>query len=282
MILITGASGNVGREVLKQIASTGKKIRAAFQSAEKAAAAPAGVETVLMDFSQPESVVAAFAGIERLFLVGPPTQALPALEAKAVEQAHRAGIRHLVKLSAMGGRGATFPRQHADSEANIQSSGIPFTFLRPNGFMQNMVNYNAGTINSQNAFYGSQGEGRVSHIDIRDIAAVAVAVLAGSGHEGKVYELTGPEALTNAELAATISEIVGRTVSYVDLPPDALKQGMLAAGVPEWSADALVDLQSFYRAGGASDVSPAVEQLLGRKPIRFHEFARDYATAFRP
>src|SRR5215471_8847848 len=194
MILITGASGNVGREVLKQIAQTGASVRAAYQSVSKAAAAPSGVDLVTMDYNDPATVRAALKDVERVFLVGPPSSNLVSLERRAVDEIKRSGVTHLVKLSAMGGRAATFPRQHAESEDYVQSSGVPFTFLRPNGFMQNFVNYNSPTINAQNAFYGCQGEGKVSHIDIRDIAAVAVKVLTGNDHEGKDYTLTGPAA----------------------------------------------------------------------------------------
>jgi uncharacterized protein YbjT (DUF2867 family) len=282
MILITGASGNVGKEVLKQIVGTPARVRAAFQSPSKAASSPSGVEIVIMDFNRPETLRAALKGVERVFLVGPPTPGLPALERKAVDEIKQSGIRHVVKLSAMGGRAATFPRQHADSEDYIKSSGVAYTFLRPNGFMQNMVNYNAPTINTQNAFYGCQGEGKVSHIDIRDIAAVAVKTLTEDGHEGKTHTLTGSAALSNAQIAQILSDDLAREINYVDLPPEQLKQAMLAAGMPEWSADALCDLQRFYREGGASTLTPDVEQILRRKPTSFEQFSRDYRQAFQP
>jgi uncharacterized protein YbjT (DUF2867 family) len=256
-------------------------VRAAFQSASKAATAPSGVEIVTMDYNQPETLRTALKGVECVFLVGPPTSNLPAMERKAVDEIKRSEVPHIVKLSAMGGRAATFPRQHADSEAYIESSGVPHTFLRPNGFMQNFVNYNAGTINSQSAFYGSQGEGKVSHIDIRDIAAVAVKVLTEDRHRGKTYTLTGPEALSNARIAQVLSDDVGREIKYVDLPDEPFKQALLAAGVPEWSANALVDLQRLYREGGASVVTRDVEQLLGHKPISFEQFSRDHRAAFQ-
>jgi uncharacterized protein YbjT (DUF2867 family) len=282
MILITGASGNVGKEVLKQIVRTPAQVRAAFQSPSKAAGAPSGVEIVIMDFNRPETLRSALKGVERVFLVGPPTPDLPALERKAVDEIKQSGIRHVVKLSAMGGRAATFPRQHADSEDYIKSSGVAYTFLRPNGFMQNMVNYNAPTINTQNAFYGCQGEGRVSHIDIRDIAAVAVKTLTEDGHEGKTHTLSGPAALSNAQIAQILSDDLAREINYVDLPPEQLKQAMLAAGMPEWGADALCDLQRLYREGGASAMTSDVEQILRRKPTSFEQFSRDYRQAFQP
>ena len=281
MILITGASGNVGREVLRQIAQTGVHVRAAYQSVSKAAAAPSGVELVTMDYNDPATVRAALKDVDRVFLVGPPSSNLLVLEGKAVDQIKRSGVKCLVKLSAMGGRAAIFPRQHAESEDYIQSSGIAYTFLRPNGFMQNFVNYNSATINTQNAFYGCQGEGKVSHIDIRDIGAVAVKVLTENGHEGKAYTLTGPAAISDAEAAQILSDDLGREIRYVDLPPAQFKQALLGAGLKEWDVDALIDLQRLYREGGASAVTQDVERLLGRKPTSFEQFSRDYRQAFQ-
>jgi uncharacterized protein YbjT (DUF2867 family) len=281
MILITGASGNVGSEVLKQAAAARLKLRAAYQSPGKARGAPAGAEIAVMDYMKPETVRAALAGVEKVFLVGPPTANVVELEGRFVHEARQSGVKHIVYLSALGGRKAIFPSLHRDSEEKIEASGMPYTFLRPNGFMQNFVNYSAETIRTQNAFYGAQGNGAVSHIDIRDIAAAAVRVLSGSGHEGKAYSLTGPEALTNAQVAEKLSRVLGRTIRYVDLAPDDFKKGMLAAGMPDWSANAVLDLQRLYREGGASLVDPAVEQLTGRRPISLDQFARDYSSSFQ-
>lgn len=282
MILITGASGNVGSEVLKQAAAAKLPLRAAYQTAEKAKAAPAGVETALLDFNQADTVRAALRGIEITFLVGPPTANVAELEGRFVDEAKKSGVKRIVKLSAMGARTAIFPSLHRDSEEKIEAAGIPYTFLRPNGFMQNFVNYNAATIQSQNAFYGAQGNGAVSHIDIRDIAAVAVKVMSGKGHEGKAYPLTGMEALTNEQVAQKLSRVLGRTIRYVDLAPGDMKKAMLAAGMPEWSVNAVLDLQRMYSRGGASMVDPTAAQVLGRAPISFEHFVRDYAAAFAP
>ncbi len=281
MILITGASGNVGREVVKQALAVGLTIRATFQSPDKAAKAPAGLEGVIMDYAKPETIRPALHGVEKIFLVGPPVRDLPGLEANFIKEVRATGGKHIVKLSALGGRESMFSSGHRDSEENIEASGLPYTFLRPNGFMQNLVNYNAGTIRSQNAFYGCQGNGAVSIVDIRDIAAVAVIVLAASGHEGKSYTLTGGEALTNGNVAEKISRVAGREISYVDLPPAEFKKAILSAGTPEWSAEALLDLQRLYREGKASLVTGDVERLTGREPITFDRFARDYAFAFQ-
>lgn len=280
MILITGASGNVGKEVFKQIAQTGVEVRAAFQSVSKASGIPAGVEIVSLDYNRAETLQAALKGVDRVFLVGPPNAQLTALERKAMEAIAHSDVRQVVKLSAMGGREAIFPRQHAESEDYIRSTGVPYTFLRPNGFMQNMANYNAPTINTQNAFYGSEGDGRVSHIDIRDVAAVAVKALTEDGHVGKAYTLTGPEALTNKEIAQILSDELGREIRFINLSPPQLKEALLSGGVPEWNADALLDLQRLYREDKATTVTRDVEQILGRKPISFAQFFRDYRSAF--
>src|SRR2546421_12635973 len=230
MILITGASGNVGREVAKQALAVGLKIRATFQSPAVAANRAAGLEGVIMDYEKPETIRPVLHGVEKIFLVGPLVRDLPALEANFIKEVRASGRKHIVKLSALGGREATFPSGHRDSEENIEVSGLPFTFLRPNGFMQNLVNYNAGTIRSENAFYGCQGNGAVSIIDIRDIAAAAVIVLAATGHEGKSYALTGGESLTNEQIAEKISRVAGRKIRYIDLPPAEFKKAQLSAG----------------------------------------------------
>jgi uncharacterized protein YbjT (DUF2867 family) len=282
MILITGASGNVGQEVLRQISKTGSPVRAAYQSPDKAAMAPAGVETVIIDYNQPDSMRSALRNVERVFLVGPVLPSLPELERKATDAIKTSGARHIVKLSAMGGKNATFPRQHEESEGYIKSSGVAYTFLRPNGFMQNLVIYNGSTINSQNTFYGSQGNGKVSLIDLRDIAATAVKVLTQDTHLGKVYTLTGPEALTNPRVAEILSAALGREIKYVDLTPEQMKQALLSTGMTEWNVGGLLDLNQLYRSGGASTVSRDVEQVLGRKATSFEQFARDYVEAFQP
>lgn len=280
MILITGAGGNVGKEVLRQITQTGSRVRAAFQSLNKAAQAPSGVETVTVDYNDSKTMRAALTNVDRVFLVGPPTAQLPALERTAMESIAQSNIRHVVKLSAMGGREAIFTRQHAESEDYIKSSGVPYTFLRPNGFMQNIINYSAPTINTENAFYGSEGDGRVSQVDIRDVAAVAVKALTEDGHVGRAYTLTGSDALTNREIAEILSDALRREIRYINLPPAQLKQALLSAGVPEWNADALLDLQRLYREGKAATVTQDVEQILGRKPTSFAQFLRDYSYAF--
>src|SRR5262249_28185466 len=205
MILITGASGNVGGEVLKQAAAARLPLRAAYQSPEKARSAPAGVESVVMDYAKAETIRPALKGIATVFVVSPAVANLAELEGNLVRECAGAGVRHIVKLSALGGRQAIFPSLHRDSEEHIEKTELPHTFLRANGFMQNLATYNGDTIRAQGAFYAAQGDGAVGQIDVTDLAAAAVRVLSGEAREGTTYALTGRAALTTEQIARHVS-----------------------------------------------------------------------------
>ena len=256
MILIFGSTGTVGSEVVRQLEAAGAEFRRGNHKAP--------------DFS----------GVDKVFLLSPSDAAS---EIAIVDAAKAAGVKHIVKLSVYGAdeEGFDFARLHRSIEKAIERSGMTWTFVRPNGFMQNMHTYNGATIKSQGAFYGSAGDGRISHVDVRDIAAVIVAALTQPGHEKKAYTLSGPEALTYDEVAAKISAAAGRDVKYVDLPPDQLKSGMTAAGVPADYADKLLDLNRNYRENAMSRVTNDVKQVTGRDPISFDSYASDNAAAFR-
>ncbi len=282
MILVTGSTGNVGSEVLKQLTATGAKVRAAYQSADKAKGAPSGVETAVLDFAKPETIAAALRGVEKLFLVAPSFPNMPELEGNVAVEAKKAGAG-IVKLPVIGAayKGFTFAELHRQSEEKIEASGVPYTFLRCNGFFQNTVNYNGGTIRTQNAFYSCMQDAPVSHVDLRDIGAVATKVLTSAGHEGKAYDVTGPEALSNADLADILSRVLGRKISYVDLSPADLKKALLGAGTPEWYADATIDLFRWYKTDAGSVVSGDVEKVTGCKAGMFEAYVRDFAGDLR-
>lgn len=284
MILVTGATGTVGSAVARALLAAGAPVRLATSTAAKAAAAKAeGRDAVALDFAKPETLAPALAGAEAVFLLGATLPDQAALETNVVNAAKAAGVKRLVKLSVIHAdrEAYGFARVHRAVERAIEASGIPHTFLRPNGFMQNVPNYYAGSVKAQGAFYGGAGDGAISHVDVADIAAVAAKALTEKGHEGKAYTITGPEALTYAQVARKLSDAVGKPVSYVDLPPDALKQGLLGAGMPEFYADLLVDLHLNYRAGGGADVSPDVERVTGRKPRTFDAFLKENLAPFR-
>ncbi|MDQ3699227.1 MAG: SDR family oxidoreductase [Gemmatimonadota bacterium] len=285
MICVAGAGGTVGSEVIKQLTSARAQFRAAYFSEEKANAAHArGIEAVVIDYNRPETLRAAFQGSDKLFLLGPSAPNQTQLELNAVEAAKAVGVSHIVKLSVWGAdeEASVFAKVHRPTEKAIQSSGIAWTFLRPNGFMQNIVTYMGETIKSEGAIYSAVGEAKMSHVDVRDIAAVAVKALTEPGHEGKAYTLSGPEALTYSTMATALSKVLGRSINHVSLPPADLKSGMTAAGVPEWFADMLLDLDRYYREEQASRVTTDIKQVLGRDPIPFEQYARDCASSLRP
>lgn len=285
MICVTGAGGTVGGEVVKQLEGAKTPFRAAYFSEQKASAARSrGVDAVTIDYNRPETLEAAVRGCEKLFLLGPNVQNQTELELNALEAAKRVGVRHIVKLSVLGADQEEFllAKIHRPVENAIQSSGIAWTMLRPNGFMQNVVTYLSETIKSEGVFYSASGEAKISHVDVRDLAAVAVNALRESGHEGKVYSLSGPEALTYDEIANELSKVLGRTISHINLSPSDLKNGMLAAGTPEWYADMMLDLERHYREQRAGMITADIKEVIGRDPIKFEQYARDYASFLNP
>lgn len=280
MIFVTGAGGTVGSQVVKALQSANVPFRAAYFSEQKAnKAREQGIDTVIIDYNRPETLRKSFQGIEKLFLLLGGAADQTQLELNAVQVANEIGIKHITKLSVWKAdqEAYSFAKVHRPVEKGIESSRISWTFLRPNSFMQNVVNYMGNTIKAEGTFYSASGEARIAHIDVRDIAAVAVKSLTESGHERKSYTLSGPQALTYDQIATELSKVLGRTIRHVSLPPSDLKGGMLGMGVPEPYADALLDLERYFRTGSASEITSDVEDVTGRSPIRFDQFARDYA-----
>lgn len=285
MICITGAGGTVGSELIAQLESANAPFRAAFHSKEKAKAARAsGIDAAVIDYDRPESLHAAFQGCERLFLLGPNAPSQTQLELNAVEAATAAGVRHIVKQSVLRADEEAYilARVHRQVEQAIESSGMDWTFLRPNSFMQNVVTFMSATIKAEGAFYTASGHAKISHVDVRDIAAVAVKALTGSGHAGKAYALTGPEALTYDELASELSKALARPINHISLSPADMKNGLLAEGTPEDIADRLLDLERYFRDGQASRVTDDIERVTGRDPRRFAQYASDCAPLLEP
>ena len=285
MILVTGATGTIGKDVVKGLRAKGEQVRAMIHNPEKAppASREPGVEYVTGDLEMPETVIAALQGVEKAFLLSPEDPRMPELHGKFAATAKDAGVRHLVRLSILpASPDAPLPiaKWHGEADRLVMESGVPYTILRPAYFMQNNLRA-ARTIASEGAIYGAMGDGKVGHIDTRDIAEVAVTVLTSEGHEGQSYPLTGPESLSMAEVAARLSTALGRTVKYVNLPPDKAKAGMMAMGMPAWRADAWIGLGGMIAMGKADMATPAVKDILGREPHDIDQFAAEYAQAFR-
>jgi uncharacterized protein YbjT (DUF2867 family) len=224
---------------------------------------------------------AAFAGAEHLFLLAPVSNRQPEYGAAAAEAARRAGVRHIVWLSAIGAEAnppLLLPGYHRQAEQAIEHSGIAWTFLRPNSFMQNFVNYYGVDPYKNCPVYLPHGQGGSSWIDARDVGEVAARVLTETGHSGKAYTLTGPEAVTTADALAILGEALGREYQYVDVPEESASEAMRAHKAPEWMVEALAQLNRDIRNGRANGVTPAVRTVLGRPPRTFRQYAEDLAA----
>jgi uncharacterized protein YbjT (DUF2867 family) len=283
VILVTGATGKVGQEVVRQLAAAGVPLRALVRDPLRASHIRLpGVEIVPGDLGKPETLEAALRGVDRMFLLCPPDPDQVTLQGNAIDAARRLGVRHVVKISVAGGpdSGTQIGRWHWTTEKQVEASGLSFTLLRPVWYMQQMLLF-APAIAATGSFELPMGTGAVALIDTRDVAAVAVCALTQSGHDRKIYDLTGPEALTFDQIADALSVATGKKVSYVHVPPDYARKHLLRMGLPRWLVEDMLVLCASFREGYGAAVSPAVKELTGRPARSFAEFARDHAAAFR-
>ena len=288
-ILVTGATGNIGSEVVKELLSDAPdvSIKAAVHSSQnvKKVKSDARVKVIQIDYNEPETVREALNGVDKLFLLTPDVPNAPDLASNVVIEAKKAGIKQIVKQSVMGAAleaDVGTMRLHRQVEKFIEQSGIPFTFLRPNEFMQNFINFHSPSIKGNNAFYIPLEDAKVSLVDVRDIAGVAVKSLIDEDkHKNKTYLITGPEALSYHQVAEILSNTTGRKINYVNISDGEARAAMKEIGMSDWLINTVSELSEYFRKGKASEISPAVEDVTGKKPISFSQFAKDYAEAFR-
>ncbi|MDB5528325.1 MAG: NAD(P)-dependent oxidoreductase [Devosia sp.] len=284
MILITGATGNVGSEIIKLLSAKDIASRAMVRSAkgaEKLAGLP-GVTPVTGDFDDAASLEVALAGIDTAFLLTNSSERAEGQQLTFVAAAKKAGVRHIVKFSQIHANAASpvrFLRYHAAVEQAIRDSGMAYTFLRANLFMQEFLSFR-DPITQSGQFFAPIGDGRVSLVDIRDLAAVAVAALTEPGHDDKTYVLTGPEALSHAEIAVKIGAALGREVSFVDIAPGQMREALVGFGFPHWQADGVLEDYAHYQRGEAADASTDIATVTGAPARSFDVFIGDYAKRF--
>jgi len=282
MIVITGATGHVGRPLVEQLDARGAALRVLVRDPARATGLPAAAERVVGDLMDPASLSGAFAGAERLFLLVPGIAVEPV--AGILDAAAEAGIEHIVYLSsyvvAVADPVPAMGRWHAERERLIRASGIPFTFLRPSGFMTNALDW-LPTIRGDGTVLDPVGPGRAAPIDPADIAEVATATLTAGDHAGREYVLTGGEALTVAEQVAILSAAIGRdlTVRSAATPEDAVRF-RYPDGAPPALADALVEGLRLMRADTVGVLTDVVRDLLGRPPRTFADWCARNARAF--
>ena len=283
MILITGATGNVGTEVIKKLAEGKHPTRAFVRNRTQARdIALPGIDLVEGDFAKPKTFVRALEGVETLFLLTPSSADAEQQQCNIVDAAKNAKVKRIVKLSQLGASPKShgrFQRYHGAVEDYIVKSRIPYTFLRPNLFMQGLLNFRP-TIASQGVFFAPLSQARISVVDVRDIGAVAAKALIETKHEGRTYDLTGPEALTHAEMAEQLSQAVGKPIKHVEVLPVVMKETLLKSGVPEWQAEGVVEDYEHYRKGEAEQVASTIRDITGHEASYFAQFALDYATKF--
>ena len=283
MILITGATGTVGSNVVEQLSSRGTRVRAMTRDPAKATSGPASnVDLVKADFNDPASLRRACDGVDKAFLLTGSSSDVERQQFAFVDAAREAGVRHVVYLSQLHADADAehrFLKYHGRVERAIERSGMRFTHLRPNLFMQGLLMF-AGSVRKDNVIVAAAGDGRITAVDVRDLAEVAAAALTGNAHDNRVYSLTGPAAVSFADMAATLSRVLGRTIRYVDKSRDEMRDALVGFHMPAWQAEGLADEFEMYRRNGASEVEPGVEQALGRQPRSFEDFATDFAKAF--
>jgi uncharacterized protein YbjT (DUF2867 family) len=296
-ILVTGATGTVGSEVVNQLSKEDKKginIRAAFHSQNKVdnlkqVVGNERIQFVGLDYSDPKTVHEAFTNIDKIFLLTIPSPNSVDIASNVIKEAKKNGIKHIVKLSVMNADaqpGYAMGRLHRQEEKIIEESGIPYLF-RPTSFMQNFVNFFGQTIGSQNIFYFHGGDIKISFIDARDIAAVAVKTLLDfeegpNNYSNKSYNITGQESLSYSQAAEILSQELGRRISYIDISEEDARKGMVQSGMSNWLIDIIIDgLNYIIRGDYGSQTSPVFEQITGQKPISFDQFVRDHSRYFK-
>lgn len=273
-ILVMGALGNVGAEVVRQLQAWGSPIRAADLNKEKILERfGSGVEAVRFDFTDAASYPQAFEGVEKMFLMRPPHIAdIKRLMVPALATAKRTGVKHVVFLSLIGIEKARFV-PHFKVEQSLQKIGFDTTFLRCSFFMQNLNTTHRQEIKERSEIFVPVGRARTSFIDVQDIGAVAALALTQPGHTNRNYDLTGSDALDYWQAARILSEVLGRRITYRNPNPLQFFIGSLRRGVPFDFALVTTGLYTSTRFGMAEVVTGETEKLLGRKPITFRQYA---------
>jgi uncharacterized protein YbjT (DUF2867 family) len=265
VILVIGGHSKIGSALIGELRQRNQAVRVLVR---------AGAGGVIGDLADRASLKTAMSGVDRVFLLCGPTEQEVQLNMNAIDTAKAAGVRLLVRSSILGSdpaSRATFVSHHGASDAYLRQSGVPYVIVRPNLFMQNVPESTIPSIDPTGTFYFNAADARISMVDTRDVAAVAAVALTAAGHEGRTYDVTGPEALSYADVAQRVAQKLGRDVRYVDAPDDAVKQALLGFGLSEWMAGALVDLYQDYKRSGtngyAAAVTDTVRTLTG-KPAR--------------
>ena len=285
MILFTGLTGTVGKEILKLLPEFDVQAKGLVRDMNKAdAIKAAGVEVIRGDLGDSAAVKEAMRGCDRAFLLTANAQQQLVLEKGFVDAARETGIRRLVKMSANGADSnstALLKRYHGDAEKYVRESGLPYTLVRPNFFMQNMLHVASGIV-EQDKYFMPMRDGRVGIIDARDVARFVLTVLTRSGHENKMYEITGSELVSFHDIASQLSEVMGREIRYVDVAPEDFKKSLLQWVSSDWYVDTVSDLFELIAQNQGALLNDTYRQVTGTAPTTLRQFFQDYSPAFQP
>jgi uncharacterized protein YbjT (DUF2867 family) len=271
MILVIGGRSKVGAALIGELLGRGEQVRALVRAGEPAGHRATAAEVVTGDLADEGSLVTAMAGVEKVFLLSSPHPDAVGWHRNAIDAARRTQVQLLVRSSILGAdreSPAEFISAHTTCDRYLEDSGLPYVIVRPNLFLQNIPESTIPAIDASGTFYADAGEARISMVDTRDVAAVAAFALTEPGYAGAHFDVTGPEALSYTDVAAKLTSVLGRRISYVGASDDAVRQALLGAGLTAWFAGALVGLYQDYRRSGtggyAAQVTETVQRLTGR------------------
>jgi len=285
MILVTGATGLTGGALVRRLSAAGVSVRALARNASGAEGLSAlpQVEVVKGDMARPATLDPALRDVDRAMLISSADPTMLEVQSNFIDAAAKAGVKHVVKLSGIIPDTESpfrFARMHGEIERRLEASGMAFTHLRAGEFMHAYFRQ-VPSIVAKGKLLRPMEDARIASIDVDDIAEVAAAVLTRSGHEGSVYPLTGPEALSMTDVAEKLSAATGKRIEYINVAPEEATRAQLAAGMPPFTADALAELFAERRTGKEAQVSPVVQTILRRRATSFDDFAERHAAVFR-
>jgi uncharacterized protein YbjT (DUF2867 family) len=284
MILVTGGTGRVGRDVVRRLLDFEVDFKVLVRNPDKARRLWAQDEVTLEpgDFDDPDSLKRAMAGVATVFLLSPANLRMETQQLNVVRQADGAGVRRIVKLSAMGAD-STSPiqlcRMHRAVEKAIEKTGIPWTHLRPNFFFQSLFRH-ARTMRSEGKLIAPARNGKASMVDTRNVALVAAVVLSENRHENRIYELTGAEALTHGDMAKILTSITGVDITFRNISVDEARKRMKESGTPDWLVEDRLGLYRVWAENDAARVTSTVSNVTYKPPFSFRQFVRDHADVF--
>jgi uncharacterized protein YbjT (DUF2867 family) len=283
-ILVTGATSNYGGAMIQNLIATKADIRALVHHESKAQGLrDAGVEVVVGDYLRPETLDAAFEGVDKVFLHTPLSPDAAKMASNCIAAARRAGKSHIVRLAEKTPEPVSAVRTgvlHAQVNAELEASGLPYTSLRPTFYMQNTMSA-AQSVASAGMIYMPFKDAKVGMIDMRDVAETAAKILTTEGHEGQTYVMTGPASISLHDVASGLSKALGKEVKYVNVPMEAALESMIGMGMPQWLAEDFCEYFANHSTGVSDFTTNDVEKLTGHLPRSYETFARDFAQYFR-